>query len=513
MVLEGTAPAAAIAEIAVGWQHSVTEMTAALGWPRPDCVVVRRADQLTLAFTAPGDRLLTATEVNEWAWQEAVRRAGFADDRPCLSPGDLPRDERAAVAQLAALTAIELRSRSSDLAVVAPEDRHVALVTGSNGKTTTTRLIAAMTTAHGWRSGWCCTDGVFLDGVAAEHGDWSGPAGAQRVIADPSIQAAVLETARGGILRRGLGVLGVDVAVVTNIEADHFGEYGVSSLADLATVKLVTAKGLRSSGVLVLNADDESLRESTLPEGVRIQWFSPSGEARPLESGGFAAWRDGDHLRLEDATGVHDLGEISRMPITAAGRASYNIANALAAALVASRLGVAAATIAKVLASFGERPEDNPGRLHRFRFDGIEVLIDYAHNPTGLAGLLAVARGLAPNRLLLLLGQAGNRDDEALAALAEAAWRARPDRIILKELEGYRRGRAVGEVPTLLAEELRRLGAPADQMVIVLDEVAAVEEALRWAESGDVLVLPVHGLEARAAVLSLLAARAALSSA
>ncbi|MES2306641.1 MAG: Mur ligase family protein [Gemmatimonadota bacterium] len=507
VVLEGTAPPDAAATIASAWEQTVRRLLQALGWPVPHLVAEQRAGHLMLAFTAPGDRLLTATEVNEWAWADAVRRAGFAPLPPLLSPGDLPRDEAGAIAQLAAMAEAEILAPSNDLAIVAHADRHVALVTGSNGKTTTTRLIAAMMTAHGWRTGWCCTDGVFIAGEAVEVGDWSGPAGAQRVIADPAVQGAVLETARGGILRRGLGVLGVDVAVVTNIEADHFGEYGITSLADLATVKLVAAKGLRRDGVLVLNGDDPTLLDSALPTEHAAVWFSPSGAAVTTRTHQVAAWRDGDRLLLDDASGRHDLGAITAMPLTVGGSASYNVANALAASLAASRLGVAPATIAEVLRTFGVRPADNAGRLGRYRFDGIEVLLDYAHNPTGLAGLLAVARSQAPARLLLLLGQAGNRGDDAIAALARAAWDARPDRIIIKELEGYRRGRDVGEVPALIHDELRRLGAAEDQLVTVLDEVDAVVEALRWARVGDLLVLPVHGLDARARVIALLEAR------
>jgi len=495
--------------MAARWRVIALRISAALGWPVPTIAVQHHDNHLVLAFTAPGDTLLTATEVNEWAWEAAARELGLPADAPRLSPGDLPRDETAAVVQLAVLALIEQRAPSSDLAVRAAAAQHVALVTGSNGKTTTTRLIAAMTTAHGWRSGWNCTDGVFIDGTAVETGDWSGPAGAQRVVSDPVVEAAVLETARGGILRRGLGVLNADVAVVTNVEADHFGEYGVRSLADLALVKLVIAKGLGPNGVLVLNAEDESLRAAPLPEAVPVRWFSHAGPERGVE---VSAWRQDDHLWLEDHAGRHGIGDLRTMPLTVGGSATYNIANILAASLAASSLGVPAEIIARVVARFGSRPEDNAGRLSHFRLDGFQILVDYAHNPTGLTGLLAVARGLAPRRLLLLLGQAGNREDDALAALAEAAWSARPDRIVLKELEGYRRGREQGEVPALLGAELLRLGASPDQLVTVFDEVEAVEAALAWAQPGDLLVLPVHGLEARSEVLARLAARGATSA-
>ncbi len=201
------------------------------------------------------------------------------------------------------------------------------------------------------------------------------------------------------------------------------------------------------------------------------------------------------------------------MPLTAAGAAEYNLTNMLAAALAAHHLGVVPSTITTVLARFGAHPADNAGRLSRFEWHGATILLDYAHNPTGLTGLLKVARSLHPTRLLLLLGQAGNRDDGALADLAAAAWAARPDRIVLKELDGYRRGRTMGEVPALLEGALRTLGAPTDRIVTVLDEVEAVEASIAWAQPGDVLVLPVHSLDARTEVLARLAAMGAVTPA
>lgn len=509
MVLEGHAPAAALDPLTAHWRKVVLRLAAALGWPIPAIATVLGDAHLTLAFSAPGDSLLTATEMNEWAWNAAVVAAGFPAPAPLYSPGDLPRDESAAILQLRQLAALEAQAPTSELVVTARPDQHVALVTGSNGKTTTTRLIAAMTSAFGWPSGWSCTDGVFIGDQEVESGDWSGPAGAQRVVNDPAVVAAVLETARGGILRRGLGVAGASVAVVSNVQEDHFGEYGVRTLADLAAVKLVTAKGLRADGTLVLNAADESLRRASLPSGVTVRWFDPDGESPGTSGMSVSAWRDGDTLWLEDGEGRHALGNLKEMPLTHGGLARYNVANALGASLAASRMGIDAMTIASVLHRFGAQAEDNAGRLTKVTLGGAHILLDYAHNPSGLAGLLEVARGMGPGRLLLLLGQAGNRSDEALTALAETAWSARPDRIILKELDGYRRGREVGEVPAFLEETLRRLGAAAGDIEIVLDEAAAVEAALRWARPGDVLVLPVHGLSARAAVLALLRASGA----
>jgi UDP-N-acetylmuramyl tripeptide synthase len=211
-------------------------------------------------------------------------------------------------------------------------------------------------------------------------------------------------------------------------------------------------------------------------------------------------------LRLRAGASIVNLGSVSNMPLAAGGEASYNIANAAAASLLAQALNVPPLTIAAVLARFGDDPADNPGRLQRWSFGGLRILLDYAHNPDGLRGLLRVARAGECQRLGLLLGQAGNREDADIRALARTAAEAAPDRVVLKDIEGYIRGRAVGEVAELLGEELRACGLPAERLQVHLPEVGAVRELLAWARPGDVLVLPVHALSARADVIALLEA-------
>jgi len=333
------------------------------------------------------------------------------------------------------------------------------------------------------------------------------------VLSDPHIDIAVLETARGGLLRRGLAVAHADAAIVTNISADHFGEYGIHSLADLAQAKLVVSRALGTQGLLVLNADDAELVAASAGLRMRTGWFSLE-ERNPFL---LAARADGmpacapheGRLWLWDAHDEFDLGEIAAMPLTLGGAARHNIANAAGAALVAQALGIAPAQIAAVLARFGARHGDNPGRLQHWRRDGVEVLLDYAHNPDGLAALLAIARSLAPKgRLGLLLGQAGNRDDEAIRELARTAVAAAPERIVLKELPDFLRGRAPGEVPALLDAELRRAGLDNVRLHTEPSEVEAARGLVEWARAGDVVVLPVHGKDARRALVQWLDAAA-----
>jgi UDP-N-acetylmuramyl tripeptide synthase len=365
-----------------------------------------------------------------------------------------------------------------------------------------------MASAQGRTPGFTCTDGIFVAGELVEAGDFSGPMGARAVLRDRQVDLAILETARGGILRRGLAVRSADVALVTNVSPDHFGEYGIHSLAELAQVKLVVARAVARHGLLVLNADDDLLATnaftlaSTLP--ATLAWFSrdddhPGLREHRKQNGATCGVREGRlHLHWQGA--CHDLGAVSAMPLSAGGHATYNISNLAGAALAAAGLGINPAVIASVLATFGAVHGDNPGRLEIWRFGGITIFMDYAHNPEGLEGLLKVAAAGRGTRLGILLGQAGNREDEAIRELAATAARFQPDLVVLKDLEGFMRGREPGEVPCLLRSELAAQGLATERLQLVLAEEEAVLTLLGWARAGDVLVLPVHGLQVRNAV-------------
>ncbi|MBW8368507.1 MAG: Mur ligase [Arenimonas sp.] len=526
-----------------GWRERVQRMGAALGWPVHTVMVRPHPGGAALAFTAPGDGLYAATEINEWAWL-SQRRAFVLH-----APGHPAAwDEASAQHTLAAMVADEANPRLQALQAQAvargvpvladddaltlglgeggqtwpinalPEvaDVHwsalhaipTAMVTGTNGKTTTVRLLAAMLRAHGLRSGHSCTDGVFVAGEQIASGDFSGPGGARAVLRDRRVQAAVLETARGGMLRRGLVLPRVDAAAVTNVSDDHFGEYGIFDIDALVDAKLTVARALDASGMLVLNADDARLaaRGEALP--CRFAWFArdhdhPRLRAHRALGGATCGVRDGQ-LHLASGDDVVAIADITTMPLADGGMADYNLGNAAAASLLAQALGVPPATNAGVLSRFGSEPGDNPGRLQRRSFGGLRLLLDYAHNPEGLRGLLRVARAGGPKRLGLVLGQAGNRGDDDIRALAGVAADARPDLVVLKDIDGFIRGRETGEVAQVIGDELRRRGLHDDQLRICLPELGAVRELLSWSQPGDVLVLPIHALDAKAEVQSLL---------
>jgi UDP-N-acetylmuramyl tripeptide synthase len=513
------------------WAARVNALCAALGWPAPHPRVQAHGREPMLMFAAPAGGLFTATEINEWAWERSAAEAGVtgfdlaqdvagdaalwfaararAEDLPALSGLQATADRRGLpvlVDDEHASIGAGTGSRTWPLATL-PEvaevpwatlhDIPAALITGSNGKTTTTRLLAAMARTAGLAAGWCCTEGVFVAGQALETGDYSGPAGARAVLRHPGVQLAVLETARGGLLRRGLAVQRAGVAVVTNIQADHLGEYGVETAEALAEVKLTVARAVQhAGGTLVLNADDAVLMAAAarLPHAsaARLALFAHDFDEPALaalrQAGGRTCGARGGQLLLGHGDAAQSLGAVVALPLTLQGAARHNTANAAAAALAAAALGLPLSAIAQTLQHFGARPQDNPGRLERWAYRGATVLLDYAHNPEGLAQLLAVARALRPRRLGLLLGQAGNRDDAAMAALARTAAGFAPDLVVIKELPAMLRGRVLGEVPALLRAALGSTVAVHEEA----DEEAAARHLLAWAEPGDVLVLPVH---------------------
>ncbi len=525
-----------------GWADRVRAMSKALGWPDPDPVIKRHAGGVLLVFRAPQDVLLTATEVSEWAWERAAAEAGEAGFDLAQNLGEdaaavlaaraatqrstalsalraaamehgVPLIEDDAVVSLGAGSGSRLWPREALPAVDAVPwsdlyDIPTALVTGSNGKTTVVRLLAAMAGAAGLTAGYCCTEGVFVGGDAVSQGDYSGPDGARAVLRHPQVQAAILETARGGILRRGLAVRRADVAVVTNISADHFGEYGIGDAEDLAETKLVVARTLVGADrtlvgadrTLVLNADDTTLMSvaARLPHAAaaRQALFArdhghPALAALRARGGITCGVRDGG-LVLSRGGEESSLGEVAALPLTVGGAAPYNVANLAAAALAGTALGLPAAAILRTVQSFGATPLDNPGRLERWHYRGALVLIDYAHNPDGLDQLLRVARALEPSRLCVLLGQAGNRDDDAIAELARTAARYAPDVVVIKELPLLLRGRAPGEVSALLERALLAAGVHAERIIAEPDEETAARRLLAAATPGDVIVLPVH---------------------
>lgn len=512
--------------VIASWEGHARRILGEVGWPDESTLVRRFPGGATLAMSAPIDALLAATEVNEWALL-AAQADVVGGEAPALAAAarrlketiaaeERPRLRalwREAVARGASFRADEAQAsvgagtgsltwKFEDIPPVEQIDWHrvhdvpTVLITGSNGKTTSTRLLSAVLAETGKTVGMCCTDSVTVGSAAIASGDWAGPGGARMVLQDRRVEIAVLETARGGILRRGLAADHARAAIVTNIAEDHFGEFGVHDLESLAAAKLVVARALVEGGVLVLNADDPVLAEAGPHARSTICWFSLQDD-NPLvraqvARGGRAVWVEQGEIRTAGFGAPASIAQVDEIPITMRGAASYNVANALGVIGAALALGTEPALIRRGLIRFGGSARENPGRLNLFEFGETRAIADFAHNPHGMHALVGMAAGIPAKRRLLILGQAGDRDDASIRDLVRSAWTFHPDRIVLKEMEKYRRGRAVGEVPGLIRDEFIRLGADPDSISVEPSEYDALLASLCWAQPGDLLLLPLH---------------------
>ncbi|NOT34492.1 MAG: Mur ligase [Candidatus Eisenbacteria bacterium] len=514
-------------DFAAAWESALDRMLGALDWAGAHRAWRRFPGGASFAFEAPIDALYAATEVNEWAFAEAARATGALDETAAFAveaarlraallderkPAWLAWQAEAAGRNLTFLwddkrLSLGLGTGSVSVPADAPpplerlpwshlHDVPVAMVTGTNGKTTTVRLLAAIARAAGKLAGVTSTDRVDVGDETVATGDYSGPNGARTVLRDRRVELGVLEVARGGILRRGLSVPHVEVAVITNVANDHLGEYGVHDLDTLADAKMVVTRAVRSGGRAVLNADDPRLLERGGQRNGDTLWTSlaashPTVRAH-VAAGGDAAWLEDTCLMLARDGTTSKLASIDELPIAFGGAARYNVANALAAAGAAAALGLPLEAIRAGLRSFASTPEANPGRANLWRFGTLTAIVDYAHNPHGLAALAEMAAAVPATRRAIVLGQAGDRDDASIRELARAAASMQPDRVFLKEMERFRRGREPGVVLEILASEFRACGLPAAAIESHESETAAVDAAIAWAREGDLLLLTTH---------------------
>jgi cyanophycin synthetase len=368
-------------------------------------------------------------------------------------------------------------------------------VTGTNGKTTVTRMTAHVLAATGLRVGMTTTDGIWVGGRQVASGDTTGPHSARTVLSDPTVEAAVLETARGGIKRRGLGYDWSDVGVLTNIQPDHFGQDGIEDLEDLVYIKSLVAERVRDGGTLVLNADDERLARLADEPRVRadlkrVVYFSLRAEhvlvRKHLGAGGTAFFvRDGRVVEAAGA-GQWDVLGLEDVPVCLGGTAEYQAANVLACVAACRALGVGRETIAAALATF-RGAHDNPGRTNIFRLpSGGHVVLDYGHNPEAFAAVCQAAARWRGLRVTGIVGVPGDRSDALVEQSARVAARGF-ERVVVKEDKDLR-GRRPGEV----AEMIRRAvndEAPWRECSVVLCEEEALRRELPRLGERDVVVV------------------------
>jgi cyanophycin synthetase len=365
----------------------------------------------------------------------------------------------------------------------------VVAVTGTNGKTTTSLLIAHATRRAGLRTGVTTTEGVYIDGERILKGDCTGYRSARTVLASPDVDFAVLETARGGILKRGLAFDRCDVAVVLNVSADHLGLDGIDTVEELARVKAVIAE--RARRAVVLNAEDDHCvaMSAELAHGIEVLYFALDPDnpvlLRHVENGGRAVYLEDNMVVLANGARHEALLDVRTMPCTLKGAARYNIANALAAAAALAASGFGNQEITGGLRTFVSDWKHNPLRSNVFDVDGVTVIFDYAHNTAAYAALAETARALTPGRLVGVVAAPGDRRDEDLVAIGETC-AAGFDELVVYETEN--RGRAAGEVAALLVHGARLGKFETDHLRVELNVHEAIRAGLARCEPGDVLV-------------------------
>ncbi len=373
----------------------------------------------------------------------------------------------------------------------------VIQVTGTNGKTTSVRLLAHLVRVAGRTVAYSTTDGVYRDdGVMVEAGDYSGFGGAGIALAqDPDV--AVLETARGGLLLRGSGVLHNDVAVVTNVSADHLGLHGVDTVDQLAEVKAIITKTTRPDGWCVLNADDPRVLAMRRRATGRLWLCSPFPDQPALhevqqEGGRAMTVLDGSLTWFEHHV-AHRLLPVEDVPVTLAGISRTNTQNALAAAAAALAVGLPERAVVRGLRTFVLDPERNPGRTNLFRLDGRIVVIDYAHNEAGMQGLTEVMDGLhgLGHAVWLAICTAGDRTDEILHAFALRAALG-SDHLAVADLLRYLRGRDRDDIVAHLRAGAREAGV--DDVPEYEDELHALRGMLHESRRGDVVGVTALGM-------------------
>ena len=376
----------------------------------------------------------------------------------------------------------------------APSRIPIVAITGTNGKTTVTRMTAHILLETKLNVGATTTDGILFNGESIVFGDTTGPVSAGKILSDRAVDIAVLETARGGILRRGLGYDWADVGIVTNITEDHIGQDGIESVADLVNIKALIAERVRENGTLVLNADDvESAglvnRPAVRQTKKKIVYFALS-ESNPivkkhLETGGTAYFVRDDCIYEASGEAFVRIVETTAIPVTMNGTADFQIQNAMAAIAASRALDVAPEKIANALGNFKSETH-NPGRSNLYKVGAGHVLVDYGHNTDGFAAICRMAGNWTGKIVTAIVGLPGDRDNRIIEEAARVAARGF-NRVIVTE-EVNPRGRAPGEMAKLLCDAVKREKPGAD-CEIIFDEIEAFSKTLAQMRKDEVIVI------------------------
>ncbi len=507
------------------WNKHLAELLAKLGL---DCEVYSRSFEggANLGFRADEDMLYTACEINEAAVELA--RAELTDATPNdelvnldylnkqLSQERNPKlmvlIEGANEHQISYLVDDDYFSLGMGNACQVWEindlpnpinlqwqtftDIPVALITGTNGKSTSVRMCDSIIKAGGISAGITSTDYIRAADVILDRGDYSGPGGARTLLRDDRVEVALLEVARGGMLRRGIGTSAAKAALITNVADDHLGQYGINTVAELIAVKAVVARSLSKDGMLVVNADDQGLVDffEHNPELIRgrICWFSLDNcherITKQQELAEACVWLEADNIFFSDRGNISNIININDIPTTMQGAAKHNVANSMGAVALCYAMGSSFDEIAEGLRTFKGDNKDNPGRGNYFNINGVTLLVDFAHNAHSLSAVIDTVSAMPAKRRLIMMGHAGDRTDRDIINLTDVATQLNPDAVITAELADYLRGRELGAVPNLIKKQLETY-EKVPEIIYADDCLSGAKSAIEWAEPGDFILL------------------------
>lgn len=550
-------------QVVDAWLSQLSVLLSGVGWAEQTPFYRVFEDGVSLGFSAPMDALYAATEINEAAW-ELTRVQLLADledgqDTQANSIQGKIESLRTVIAEERhpALLTLIATAEANGVVYLADDDAFslgygasaecwpikalpdpesldwsryhslpLALVTGTNGKSTSVRLTSTMIKQAGLRCGVTSTDFIRVGDVILDKGDYSGPGGARTLLRHPQTEAAVLEVARGGLLRRGIPVPAVDAALVTNVAEDHLGQYGINTIEALTAAKMMVAKAVTKE--LVLNADNANLvafvaktkaaseQQALAPSELRnsegnaspkvieqapipqqlpanITWFSLNPDNPVLleaqaNQQNTCFVRDGQ-LIYATATTETTLVGINDIPMTLQGAAVHNVQNALGAVALSKALGIADQAITAALLSFKSDASDNPGRGNLFDYRGARLMLDFAHNVHSMDAMASTLRNMPASRKTLLLCLPGDRSDREVRALTASAMAMQPDQVWVCELPNYLRGRELGELPVIIAASVREAGLPESAIHFADSPLQGAEAIIGQLETGDLVFI------------------------
>lgn len=537
------------------WLESLRPLLEGVGWSETECFYRIFEDGISLGFAAPIDALYAATDINEAAW-ETTRNFILNEESDNTHLSELLNSLKDSISneQNPLLLNLIKIATEKQIAYLVDDDEFslglgvtsktwgindlpsidsiqwsnyktvpTALVTGTNGKSTSVRLTAHILKQAGIQCGVTSTDFIKVGDTIIDKGDYSGPGGARMLLRHKQTEAAVLEVARGGLLRRGLPIPEVDVALVTNVAEDHLGQYGINSVEALTAAKMMVAKAVKKQ--LILNADDSNIvnfviqtqraTENKTDKGTQnknklnvskieqeplatnlpknIVWFSLR-EDNPViisarkHSDNVCFLRDG-HIIYSTAKVEATIIDVKEIPMTLDGAAVHNVQNALGAVALSKAFDINDSDIRDALSHFKSDANDNPGRGNMFEYRGAKIILDFAHNVHSMDAMAKTLANIPAKRKILMLCHAGDRSDTEIHNMTSSSMAMQPDLVWVCELPNYLRGRELGEVPKIITDSILENGLAKESIYYQDNLLKGTEEIIQQLQQDDLVFI------------------------